>query len=412
MRFNRYLFFLFIIRASFADIPSGAPDPAGRVLIIYNAKGYGYEFSQPAAETFEAALTGDISKLNFPTLGAHPIADSELPKFSPYPQVDMLAITGTNGIYSQLDATYGSIIPDELKGGKELQFWSLVFDVRFDNAGNGGNAASDKITLDNIPTSDINLFKELLNDGGGLFIQGEYNVFKVRNQGVTSVINLFTKGNNFDPTKISSNIFQTITSYPANPENFNTDFNDLNSIPIENQLKLVVGGGYPQTEITGGSPLVEYNNESIIHFWDSKDLTMENGRLMVSFDINGWGDHYADYQNGKVSTGAFATIQNIYDLLGGALNYSVFKEFTPSQGDVGDTASFKITVVNNGIVDISGISVTDTISNCLEIISSTPAASVNGKVYTWNAATIGTIGANDSVEIIVNFYSTQMPPCN
>ncbi len=388
-----------------ADNVPGVPTPAGKVLIIYNERGFGYEFSEGAKGTFHAALTGDLSKLTFQNLGAHPITD--MPAISPAPQVDVLNVTKTTGIYDELITAFGGNIPAELSGGRELEYWDLIFDIRFANVqGTAANPAS--ISLGNSPTSDMNLYRTFLTAAGGLYVQAEYDVFKARNSGVTSIINQFTN-DTFDPDKITSGSSYQLTTadYSSTPENFNKDFNDLTD-PTITQPMVVSGGTYPLSGISG-TPLIKRGTDTFLHLWDSKDLVMQNGRLMIGFDINVFGDHHSDYQGGEITAGTFAFIQNIYDLISGIKYYSVAKEFVPSTIDLNDDGTFTISVTNKSANDLYGFTVKDTVSTCLQVNGATPMWDSNvGNAYEW---TIDKIPANSTTVITVDYNATQMPPC-
>lgn len=103
--------------------------------------------------------------------------------------------------------------------------------------------------------------------------------------------------------------------------------------------------------------------------WLSKNLKTQNGRLIVSFDINGWSDH----PKSCVNEMSYATVQNFYDLFSGVQNYSVEKAFVPDTGEVGDTASFLIMYTNSGKSDLVDFTVVDTVDSCLTVLSSVPS---------------------------------------
>jgi len=399
---------LFSFSSAFSDNVAGVPTPAGKVLILYNKLGFGYEFSEPAMLTFYSALTGDQSHVNSnPNRTTANLPDGSIPPITPAPTVDTLNITSSNGIFSNLNSRFGTQIPDSLKGGKELLYWDLVFDLRFANTASAG---VQSISLGTAPTSDINLYQSFLTGGGGLFIQAEYNVFTSRNSGVTALVNMFTR-ENFDPALISpGSIYQlTPSSYSSVPENFNKDFNDLTSTSLE-QPYIVMGGTYPLSGIISGVPLIKWGTGSLLHLWDSKDLVMQDGRFMVSFDINAWGDHQTDWQGGKVTRATFAFIQNIYDLISGVKSYSVSKAFIPEEIDVGQNGTFTISIENKKDNPLYGFTVTDTVSACLNVISANPTwTSRNGNVFTWN---VDEVLGRSTKTITVQYSADQMPPCN
>lgn len=347
---------LFTLNSNADNLP-GAPQTGERVLIIYNAlSDTGYQFSEPAMETFKAALESDNSV-------------SGVPVFSPVPTVDILNITRTDGIYTELNTKFGSQFSDSIKGGKELNHWTQVYDVRFDNKQSGVEAIS--IDISN-PTCDYSLYKALLESGGGLFIQGEYSSFTKRNEGVTTLINLLTNDKFVSSNVLSSGeAYVNITNFPSDPENFNSDFNVLGG---STELKLFYAGGYPSDLIDEGIPLISGDigptlNASVVLLWLSKNLKTQNGRMIVSFDINGWADH----PKSCVNEMSYATVQNFYDLFSGVQNYSAEKAFVPDNGEVGDTASFLIMYTNSGKSDLIGFPVIDTVDSCFSVLSSNPA---------------------------------------
>ncbi len=360
MRSNRLLLLLLLL-AIFSKVNSdnlaGAPQTGERILLIYNALGSAdYQFSEPAMETFKAALESNTSV-------------SGVPSFTPVPSVDILNITGTSGIYSELNIKFSSQFEDSIKGGKELLHWTQVYDLRFDNVQSGREAIS--IDISN-PTCDYSLYKSLLESGGGLFIQGEYSSFTKRNEGVTTLINLLTNDKFVSTNVLSSGeTYVNIYNFPSTPENFNTDFNVLGG---STPLKLFYAGGYPSDLINEGIPLISGDigatlNASVVLMWLSKNLKTQNGRLIVSFDINGWSDH----PKSCVNEMSYATVQNFYDLFSGVQNYSVEKAFVPDTGEVGDTASFLIMYTNSGKSDLVDFTVVDTVDSCLTVLSSVPS---------------------------------------
>ncbi len=393
--------------ASSADNVAGAPQTAERVLIIYNGLGFAgtYQFSEPSSWTFKAALTEDKTQVV-------DAANANIPSFSPHPTVDMLKVTQANvGIYPELTATFGTSIPDSLKNGKELSYWTQVYDLRFDNNQSGVEA----ITLDLASaTSDLSLYKTFLTRGGSLYVQGEYSAFQSRNQGVTSLINLLT--DDVFTTASITNVpadgsAAKISTYPSSPENFSTDFNDLNAIAAQtpdNKLTLIYAGCYPLSMIKGGVSLITSPTDpgySHMLYWGSPHLKTQNGRLIVGFDINCWSDNTA----GLVAEGAYAVIQNIYDLLSGSESYTVSKAFSPSSGNVGDTGSFIISVTNTGKSNLATMVVTDTVSSCLQIIDANPAwTTKTGTVLNW---TLPVMTSGSTTNITVRFKASQMPPC-
>lgn len=382
-----FLYLLLCVSTVSADAESGPPKTGERVLLLYCDYRTQYEFSYYAMETFRDALQGT----------------NDAPAFTPLPTVDTLEITsGGNGIIDELQAAFGSVIPDSLKGGKELQYWTQVYDLRFRNVYTGENEDFINIDIDN-PQSDYSLYRSLLMNGGGLFVQGEYNVFLGRNLGVTTLINLLTK-DEFKKENIVNLGLKLISTFPSEPENFSTDFADLTD---GGTIALVQAGAYPMSKIEYALPLISSGDNAHMIFWHSKDLKDQNGRMIVSFDINGWSDKI----DGQITETTYESVQNIYDLLSGAKNYKVEKSFVPDHADVGDDATFRIYCQNNGKSDLKEFTVLDTVHPCLTILSATPLWEKKEDV-----ADVGTIlqwtidvpkGARDS--IVVNFTVNSFP---
>lgn len=370
-----------------ADTEVGPPKTGERVLLLYCDYRTQYEFSYFAMETFRDALTGNNSA----------------PSFSPLPTVDTLEITsGGNGIIDELNAAFGDEIPDSLKGGKELQYWTQVYDLRFRNVYEGENEDFINIDIDD-PQSDYSLYRSLLMNGGGLFVQGEYHVFLGRNLGVTTLINLLTK-DEFKKENIINLGLKLISDFPNEPENFSTDFADLTD---GGTIALVQAGAYPMSKIEYALPLIKTGDDAHMLFWYSRDLKDQNGRMIVSFDINGWSDK----TDGQITETTYESVQNIYDLLSGAKNYTVEKSFVPDHADVGDDATFRIYCQNDGKSDLKDFKVIDTVHSCLTILDATPQWDTKVEV-----ADVGTIlewtidiakGARDS--IVVNFNVNSFP---
>lgn len=382
-----FLLLLLTFVPVFSDTESGAPKTGERVLLVYCDFKTWPEFGYNAMETFKSALEGS----------------SGAPSFSPLPSVDIVKITnGADGIIDEVLTAFGGEIADSLKGGGELRHWTQVYDLRFRNATTGKN--EDFITIDiDDPVSDYSLYKTLLENGGGLFVQGEYSMFLGRNMGVATLINLLTN-DQFKKENISDLGFKNITEFPTEPEGFATDFQNLNS---GDPLKLVHAGAYPMNKIEHGLPLISSGDNAHMLFWYSKDLQVQNGRMIVSFDINGW----ADKKEGEINATTYASVQNIYDLLSGVKNYTVEKSFVPDRADVGDDATFRIYCTNSGKSDLVDFTVIDTVHPCLTVTGATPLWESKkeipdvGTVLEWTV----TIGQGNRDSIVVDFNVNAFP---
>lgn len=381
-----------------------APQNPGSALIIYCAKGYGYEFSQGAMETFRAALAQDMDLIQHPNKGT---IDGYIPEINPpLTRVNVLDVTSVGvGIETQLRNKFynkGSVKIDEFDfegdifdelydAGNPLAYWSQVYDLRFVNNG-AASAATITTDLSN-SRSDISYFKEHLKAGGTLFLQDEYSVFTSRNNGVAAVITEFTQDKNHKVSNISAGSIMSTFKFDSTFEKFAYDFNDLAELEKNYRMTWVMAGGVDRSTIPASTPLVLNGNTTVIAAWGTTqmDPSIGSGRLIVSWDINAWADYRVDWQNGQISTTTFALIQNIYDLMDGSKQYGVEKKFDPEQLEIGDEGYCIITVNNIGNYGFENIIVDDTLSSCLQYLRTegtiqptmSPASGTSGGVLQW-----------------------------
>ncbi|ERP31017.1 hypothetical protein CALK_2093 [Chitinivibrio alkaliphilus ACht1] len=190
-------------------------------------------------------------------------------------------------------------------------------------------------------------------------------------------------------------------------EDFNTNFNDLDAIPEEEELRVVSAGPYPMSYIEYGVPLLYSGDLTHMLFWDSPYIEpRQNGRLIVSFNLNAWAD-LDHLHGGHVKQGAYASAQNIYALLAGVLDYDIEKEFIPDHGDVGDAGTFYIRIQNNSTHEITDRVVTDTVPEALVVTGAQPKwTSREENVFVWE---LPPIPAGETEEIRVDFTVDHLP---
>ncbi|MCL1946053.1 MAG: hypothetical protein FWF51_02720 [Chitinivibrionia bacterium] len=398
-----------------------APTEAGSALILYNAMGYnGYEFSQGAMETFRAALAQNINLINDPMANKNLTIPTINP---PLTHVNILNCTSSGGIDADLKTKF-SVNSTQIDGfphdralfdslynaGNPLAYWSQVYDLRFVN--NYGLNAS-VISTSNTNKSDISYFREHLKTGGTLYIQAEYSVFEGRNNSIATVIKTFTLDKDYNPVNILGGGDLTSFNFSNDFENFAKDFNDLNLLAQQYPMLWKMAGGIPTNQIKNGISLITSGNYTIMAIWAPNrglDPEIGNGRFIVGWDINAWGD----YKEGIISTATFAIIQNLYDLMTGSKQYGIFKTFDPPEIELGVEGSFYITIKNNATYSVPMITVIDTISPCLQYIrSDTQTISENNlsggaKELKWEFS----IGGRSEKKIKIDYRVLKSPPCN
>lgn len=410
-----------------ADTIPGAPQNPGSALIIYNARGYTHpEFSQGAMETFLAALSQDYTKIKDPIASGRFDANSIPPISPPLTRVNILNVTTHNGIDGELKAKFynsgnqtidgfsfeGDIFCELYDAGNPLAYWSQVYDLRFANIYSENETVTTPATITLTgDRSDKQYFGEHLKSGGTLYLQAEYNGFRNRNYGIADLIKSFTADE--VPLSVFAMSGQNKVNFQFynDFENFAVDFNDLNSLVKAHSMYWSNAGGVPTSYIQKGHSLVTDGATTIMAAWGAKPEEMNpligNGRLIIGFDINAWGD----FTQSIISKTTFAIIQNLYDLMDGSKQFGVEKRFIPAPPEplgLGEIGTCVITVNNIGNYLIENIIVNDTLSSCFQYISTegaiqptkSPASGTTGGVLEWN---VGDIGGRQKKEIKFKF---------
>jgi hypothetical protein len=378
-RFLLVSLFSALARFASADLVAGAPSPGERILIIWTDAATG-TYDTQMRDAFVAALGAIV----------------------PAPTIDQVLVSagdgGSPGFYNELLAQTGE---------SNLNDWCQVYDLRFRDDRNNlaftGQNQEDVITYLGA-NNDTQLFTNYLNAGGSLFLQGEHHDYYIRDTNLFAFINSVANA----PVTMPSNYAGVRTgaatggAFPAAPENFNTDFNNIAGGSINTNF----AGGIYLAMRGSGQPIGTTNMNADGGFpmttalaWLSGDLRT-NGRLVVNFESNAFTEPAL-----KNAT-SDAWIQNVYDLLSGCYRYTVTKAFTPTELCVGDAGTFQICYTNLGKA-LSNYDIWDTLPNCLSFSSSTPApTSGSGQFRRWNFPTIG-VGA--SACVTVNFTVSCYP---
>jgi uncharacterized repeat protein (TIGR01451 family) len=357
-----------------ADTVDGPPADGESVLIIYTSAST-TGFSTDLRNAFKDAL---LSITPAPTIT----------------EVEVKTGDGTGpGFYDELVAQTGQ---------KDLSNWCQVYDLRFrddrNNIGWTGQNQEDVLTYVGTNT-DWELFENYLNAGGSLFLQGEHHDYYIRDANLIMFINDVA----LQPiTQMYANIHidqGQINTFSADPDNFNTDFNNLNGGYLTGNY----AGGIDTANAGSGRPITTLDIGAMALAWLPQDLKTVMGRMVVSFESNAFAE--SELQNATSK----AWIQNVYDLLSGCYRYDFQKSFVPDTLKLHQEGTFKLAYKNNGAHDMQNFVVSDTIPSCLEFISSTPAPTGNtGNYYWWN---ISSVPKGGSGIITVNYRSISMPPC-
>ena len=356
----------------FADDIAGAPTDGESVLLIYTS-------ASPLGTDLKDAFTAAFSTIPNP------------------PIVTELVISGGDGtapgIYDELVAQTGQT---------ELSDWCQVYDLRFredkNNVGWTGQAQEDVLTMLGA-NSDWNLFDNYLDAGGHLYFQSDHHDFYIRNTNLFMFLNHIA----LQPITQQYASFQsdqvTISGFPATPMNFNTDYNNIVGKSFESRFP----GGIDIGKNGSGRPLATFGTVAMALGYLSEDLKRNDGRVVVNFETN------ALYESALISSVTTEWLQNVYDFLSGCYRYNLTKTFTPDTLMVNQTGTFDITYSNEK-QSLVGFTVKDTMPDCLEFISSTPAPTGNtGDVYWWDLPSVPTGGSGT---ISVQYRLTGFPPCN
>ncbi len=340
-----------------ADPVMGQPTPETVLVIYRDDNGYSEQFAQNIISAIQAA--GGIVTIR--TTG----------------------VNDNDGIYDDL-------------GGLNLNDFCQVWDLRF-NPTHIGEAYSNGVYDDTItccgPTSDHELFKDFLQKGGHLYLQGEHQDFYGRNMSLLQFI-VDVSGAISYPGVVTA--YKQWTNFANTPENFRTDFNTLTQLDTYYPGTILLSG------VGRGKPITTDGTYSLDLAFLSSDLTIGNGKMFVNFDTNEFsgdtnctGGCYTANQKGYY-------IQNVYDFLAECTKYTLTKSVNPTTICVGQTATYRICYNNIGTKALTSVVVWDTIPNCLQVQASTsPSPSGNsGQLYWWNIGTVNP-GVNACINVVV-----------
>jgi uncharacterized repeat protein (TIGR01451 family) len=289
-------------------------------------------------------------------------------------------------------------------GQTDLSSWCQVYDLRFRNDQNNigwtGQAQEDVITIFGA-NNDTDLYRNFLNEGGSVYLQGEHTDYYIRNTNMLMFINSMATS---PITQVSPSVIGgagVVNVFSCASDNYCNDYNVLTG----GSLSTNWAGGIQLASIGSALPLV--TNPTIgamMMGWTSNELVTTGGRLAVGFETNTFAEAVL------ANATSTAVLQNLYDFLStGCRKYEVTKEFVPPQLCVGDPGTFEICYENTGSRAITNIDIWDTIPTCLSYTGASLApTSTNGNVYSWR---IANIPAGASACITVNFDTTSFPPC-
>jgi hypothetical protein len=365
-----------------ADDVSGAPVDGESVLIIYTDASIDPKPSEDLVKAFEDAF-------------------NDMPN---PPVITSLIISAGDGsapgFYDELVAQTGQT---------ELSDWCQVYDLRFredkNNQGWTGNEKQEDVLTMLGDNSDWELFDNYLDAGGHIYFQSDHHDFYIRNTNLLMFINHIalapiTQAN----ASFESNV-QTISNFPSDPMDFNTDFNNISGQSMQSRFP----GGIDVVNAGSGRPLGTFAGgaTAMALAYLSEDLKRNDGRVVINFETNALYEDEGD--EALVSATTTAWIQNVYDLLSGCYRYTLEKEFIPDTLMQGEEGKFDISYTNE-MQPLKNFTVTDTIPDCLEFISSSPAPSGNNdNVYWWDLPEVSSGGSGT---ISVDYKLTKLPPCN
>ncbi len=354
----------------FADTIPGPPPDGETVLIIYTST---TDFNISLKDAFKDALTSITPPAT--------VTEVEI----------KLGDGSSPGFYDELVAQTGE---------SELSEWCQVYDLRFrddkNNIGWTGQNQEDVLTYIGNNT-DWELFEDYLNIGGNLFLQGEHHDYYIRDVNLLMFIN-YVAQQPITQQYVDIHMDEVaINTFASDPENFSTDFNDLTTGFITGNF----AGGINLSNTGSGRPVTTLDIGAMALAYLPQDLKTSMGRLIVSFESNGFAEPQLQNETSK------GWIQNAYDLLSGCYRYDLTKDFTPDTIQVNSEGTFTLSYENNGVHDMFNVTISDTIPTCLEFISSTPAPTGNTNNYYWWI--IPTIPKGSSASITVNYRCISLP---
>lgn len=252
-----------LARPASADLIAGAP-VSENVLIIYtNITGYNVQIR----DGFRTALLAAGATITEVVISA---GDG-----------------GSPGFYNELVAQTGQT---------SLNSWCQVYDLRFRDDRNNlaftGQNQEDVITYLGA-NNDTQLFTNYLNAGGSLFLQGEHHDYYIRDTNLFLFINSVATAPTTQPTNYADVFTGSTTGggFPAAPENFNTDYNNISAgIFNMNFPGGVNNGNRGSGRPIGANVTGAYGGAmSTALAWLAGDLRT-NGRLVVSFESNSFAE--------------------------------------------------------------------------------------------------------------------------
>lgn len=273
-----------------------------------------------------------------------------------------------------------------------------VWDIRFNETHNAAKATYAVGTWDDTitccgGTTDSEILQTFLQHGGHLYMQGEHDEFSGRNVGLLQFIGDVSGAISW-PGILTSQT--TWTTFAATPENFSTDFQVLTQVDTYYPgIITSFGRGRPVTTRSGGT-------QSLDLAFLASDMLFGNGKMFVNFDTNEFtpdtwctGGCFTANQEGYY-------IQNVYDFLSNCYQYTVTKTVNPGTVCVGQNATYQICYNNIGSKALPALAIWDTIPNCLNPVSATPAWSYrSGNYVRWDLAGVP-VGTNTCINVVVN----------
>ncbi len=256
---------------------------------------------------------------------------------------------------------------------------------------------SDVITSSGA-NNDTLLFQIFLAQGGHLFLGGDNGGFCPRNNSVVNFIQTVTGCTLPYPNTFVGQQNWTVFDNSA-PDNFKTNLNTLAN------LYTWYPGRIPLAQACGGRPLVSDGTYALSLMWQSGQLNVGNGKLIVDFDTNTYSDTTADIPDNHY----IQYYQNMYTALADCFNYNLTKTVNPGTACIGQPVTYTICLNNTGGKGIPNPQIVDTLSTCLTYVSSNPPSTASGNMRIFSFPTTLAGGTSQCVSIVVQ--PAQLPPC-
>ena len=313
-------------------------------------------------------------------------------------------ITAAGGNVTTLTVAPGDndgINDDLIANGITLTDYCQVWDLRFNDANQGIGFMNSGVWYDDsitsgTPTSDLEMFRDFMLNGGHLYLQAEHQNFYGRNESVLQFIADVAGAVSY-PGLISA--AYTWNTFAAVPELFSTDYNTLTQMDTNFTGTILLSG------VGNGRPITTDGTNSLDLAFLSTDLVIGSGRLFINFDTNAFdpGDtYYTVSQEGEY-------IQNVYDFLADCYMYTITKTINPSEMCTGDQAVYEICYENTGDTALANVDLWDSIPTCFSIVStSDPVDGQIGNLIWWSFSNIA-VGASACIQVTVQADS--VPPC-